>query len=178
MNNVPKHILAIDPGTYESAWVFCDSISCIPIETGKYENELMGLTIKRFARRNDTTLAVEQIRSNGNVVGQETFDTCVWIGRFLEMWESTTDSPFELIPRIDVKMAICLNPRAKDPNIRQALIDRFGGTKETKKGGTLYGVKSDIWSALAVAVTYSDKVKLERLRDNVVNSNKDARWLL
>ncbi|MBV8782506.1 MAG: hypothetical protein JO353_14005, partial [Phycisphaerae bacterium] len=52
--------------------------------------------------------------------------------------------------------------RAKDGNIRQALIDRFGPTKERaigkkKSPGPLYGMSGDCWSALAVAVTYADQ---------------------
>jgi hypothetical protein len=32
--------------------------------------------------------------------------------------------------------------KAKDANIRQALIDRYGGIACTKKGGALHGIKS------------------------------------
>ena len=40
-------------------------------------------------------------------------------------------------------------------------IDKFGGSKETAIGkkanpGPLYGVKKDIWAALAVAVTWAE----------------------
>jgi hypothetical protein len=49
--------------------------------------------------------------------------------------------------------------QAKDANIRQALIDRFGGSKEAaigtiKRQGPLYGVKGHEFAALAVAVTW------------------------
>ena len=66
-----------------------------------------------------------------------------------------------MIYRKDVKLHLCGSPRAKDSNIRQALIDRFGPGKEKAIGlkktpGPLYGVKSHVWAALAVAVTHLD----------------------
>ncbi len=68
-----------------------------------------------------------------------------------------------LLKRFDVKLHLCGNARAKDTNIRQALIDRFGGIEGkskavgTKKApGPLYGCKSHMWAALAVAVTWWD----------------------
>jgi hypothetical protein len=42
--------------------------------------------------------------------------------------------------------------RAKDANIRQALIDRFGAVGTKKMPGPLFGVSSHYWAALAVAV--------------------------
>jgi hypothetical protein len=62
----------------------------------------------------------------------------------------------ELVFRRDVKLHLCGSARAKDPNIRQALLDRFGPVGTKKAPGPLYGVKSHIWSALAVAVTASE----------------------
>jgi hypothetical protein len=60
------------------------------------------------------------------------------------------------IPRLRVKQALCHDSRAKDANIRAALIDRFGGPASVKKGGTLYRLKGDEWAALGVACTYWD----------------------
>jgi len=47
--------------------------------------------------------------------------------------------------------------RAKDANIRQALLDLIGpqGTKKTP--GPTYGIKSHTWAALAVAVYAANK---------------------
>ncbi len=96
------------------------------------------------------------IASYGLAVGKEVFETCVWIGRFIECFKC----PFTwYIYRKEEKMNLCGSMKAKDSNIRQALIDRFGvvGTKREK--GWFYGFKKDIWSAYAVGVTFLDKQK-------------------
>jgi hypothetical protein len=60
------------------------------------------------------------------------------------------------IPRLKVKLHLCHDSRAKDANIRAALIDRFGKPGTKKNPGALYGVTRDLWSALAVAITFWD----------------------
>lgn len=65
------------------------------------------------------------IASYGMAVGKTVFDTCVWIGRFKEIADFNSVD-VEYIYRKDEKMNICHSMKAKDSNIRQALIDRFG----------------------------------------------------
>ena len=107
-------------------------------------------------------LAVEMIASYGMAVGASVFETCTWIGRFEEAWAARRcESEMHRVKRHEVKMAVCHDSRAKDANIRQALLDRWGGKEQAvgtkKRPGPLYGVKKDIWAALAVAVTQGDK---------------------
>jgi hypothetical protein len=150
-------ILAIDPGPEESAWVVYNTETGMPMSWAKESNENMD------APANDM-LAIEMVASYGMAVGSEVFETCVWIGRFIERWQ-WSDERFEtepeLIYRRDVKLHLCNNVRATDTNVRQALIDRYGpGRKKavgTKKGpGPLYGMSGDCWQALAVAVTAAE----------------------
>lgn len=67
-------------------------------------------------------------------VGATVFDTCVWIGQFKQK-AIENDIPVEFIYRKDEKMNLCHSMKAKDSNIRQALIDRFGevGTKKNPR---------------------------------------------
>lgn len=150
-------ILAIDPGNERSAW--CEFEDGELSEVGTENNDGVldwlrtGVTIK------GATLCVEMIASYGMPVGREVFDTCLWIGRFMEAWEAR-GGHVQLVYRKDVKMHLCGDMRAKDANIRQALIDMYGPGKDkaigTKKSpGPLYGVHGDEWAALAVAVTAS-----------------------
>ena len=103
-------------------------------------------------------LVIEMIASYGMPVGKEVFDTCVWIGRFVEL-ARLQNIEVEYIYRKDEKMNICHSMKAKDSNIRQALIDRFGVVGTKKNPGWFYGFKADIWSAYAVGITYLDLEK-------------------
>lgn len=74
------------------------------------------------------------IASYGMAVGESVFQTCVWIGRFSEIAEKK-EKYVDYIYRKEEKMNLCQTMRAKDSNIRQALIDRFGevGTKKNPR---------------------------------------------
>jgi len=156
-----KKVLAIDPGTTESAYVcFYDGV---PVEYAKKPNEELMHILAMFTA---DEMAIEMIASYGMPVGKEVFETCVWIGRFIQEWYSLY-KPYAFVYRKDVKMFLCGTPRAKDSNIRQALIDlypRTGGGKTPQIGtkgkpGPLYGMSKDMWAALGVAHTYVNKTK-------------------
>ena len=146
-------ILAIDPGNVESAFVIMDK-KYRPLEFGKWENDRIlgliscsGVCCKEFV--------IEMVASYGMAVGATVFETCVWIGRFIETAERV-GMKVTRVYRKDVKMNLCNSMKAKDSNIRQALIDRFGVVGVKKNPGWFYGFKADIWSAYAVGVTYYD----------------------
>jgi Holliday junction resolvasome RuvABC endonuclease subunit len=134
-------ILAIDPGNMQSAYVLFD------LETSQISGKGIVLNHDLFPvieHEDHDVMAIEMIASYGMPVGKEVFETCVWIGRF---WQ-TSERPVRLVYRREVKMHLCGNMRAKDANIRAALIDLLG--KESTKG-----VSKDMWAALGVAVTFA-----------------------
>lgn len=148
-------ILAIDPGCTESAYVLLDE-NLKPLRFGKLDNFEMILTIREARKLYNVKLhfAIEMVASYGMAVGKEVFETCVWIGRFVQIidpWNCT------FIYRQDEKMNLCHSMKANDSNIRQALIDRFGSVGTKKNPGWFYGVSKDVWAAIAVGVTYYDK---------------------
>ena len=154
--------LAVDPGNVVSAWVLYDSDTKEVLDFGREENEefrsriyndLWGVHCKI-----PPIMAMEQIRGMGQTVGQTVFDTCVWVGRFVEAWLQHTNHPYVYVSRREEKMHLCDTMRAKDKNIRQAIMDRYGSTRQLaigtkKKPGPLYGITKDKWAALAVAIT-------------------------
>jgi len=96
-------------------------------------------------------LAIEMFASMGMVVGREVFETCVWIGRYIECWRDP--DAVRLVYRRDVKLHLCGQARAKDKNVSQALKDLLGPQGTKKAPGPTYGVSSHAWAALGVAVT-------------------------
>ena len=138
-----RYILAIDPGTTQSAFVFWDSYKKIILDKGIWSNPDI---IEIIADTNFDKIVIEMVASYGMPVGKEVFDTCVWIGRFIQ---AKNPDKSHLLYRREVKMHLSGNMRAKDSNIRQALIDMLG--KDVTKG-----VSKDVWSALAIAVTYAE----------------------
>lgn len=147
-------ILAIDPGNIRSAYVVIDE-NLKPREFGILANEDILEKFYLILPDNIRGFAVEMVASYGMPVGKEVFDTCRWIGRF-EQKAATIELQTTLIYRLQVKNNICHKSNAKDSNIRQALIDRFGIVGTKKNPGWFYGFKADIWAAYAVAVTYCD----------------------
>lgn len=148
-------ILSVDPGNKESAYALLDQ-DLRPLEFGKVENETLLDVIDNFARI-DNKFVIEMVASYGMAVGKEVFETVFWIGRF---WQEASNCGYgrglTKIYRKDVKINLCNSMKAKDGNIRQALIDRFGVVGVKKNPGWFYGVSKDVWSAIAVGVTFAD----------------------
>lgn len=150
-------IIAVDPGPMESAFVIYRAGTIQ--EFGKILNEALRGKLAWRDKIADL-LVIEMVACYGMPVGAEVFETCVWIGRFIELFGES-----ERILRATIKTNLCGTPNAKDPNVRQAVIDRFGGSAaigNKKTPGPLYGVSGDVWSALAVALTWDDQQKLRR----------------
>lgn len=146
-------IFAIDPGTTESAFVVWENN--MVWNKGKYSNEkIIDLIIPELRLQCDV-FAFEMVASYGMPVGKDIFETVFWTGRFYQSFVNPFCKGVKIY-RKDVKMHLCNHPRAKDSNIRQALIDRFGKPGTKKNPGLLYGVTKDIWAALAIAVYTND----------------------
>lgn len=148
------NLLAIDPGNIRSSFVVFEGEREVPLARDTCENRVLvdRLLERDFGRFDVDHVAIEMIASYGMPVGKTVFETCLWIGRFVQAWRR--DDRLSLVYRHDVKMQICRSMRAKDANIRQALIDRFGAPGTKKAPGALYGIHGDEWAALAVAVAW------------------------
>lgn len=151
-------ILAIDPGNMETGYAILQLPEFQLIEFGKTENNAL---LGRFkAPLNVDAVAIEMVASYGMAVGREVFETCVWIGRFTQALQGEN---INYIYRREEKLALCHDSKAKDSNIRQALIDRYAKHDLKNGKGTkanpdvFYGVSKDVWQAIAVGVTHFEK---------------------
>lgn len=176
MNGHDK-IFAVDPGTEKTAWVVMLRDGTIA-EHGITPNHQMFDVLDRALNVHCVThMAIEMIASMGMAVGQSVFETAVWIGQMVRHWTYRGDTTYELVYRADEKLHLCGSPRAKDANIRQAIIDAYsvdadGGAREAvgnkRNPGPLYGVSKDVWSAIAVA-----KVAFETTPEERVNKRSN-----
>ena len=158
-------ILAIDPGTTESAYVLYKEKRLLGFD--KVRNYDM-LTI--IANVKTTFMAIEMPACYGMAVGKSVFETCRWVGIFQQAFGLSKTylvyrkSRNNEIGVDSVCMHLCHNNRAKDTNVRRAILDRYpatGGGKTPQKGtkakpGPLFGVSKDVFSALAVAITFDE----------------------
>lgn len=148
-------ILAIDPGTIASGWCVWDG--CI-VAHGVHDNADVRRMVKTNPH-NASLLALEMVASYGMAVGAEVFRTVWWTGRFAEAWCDWGRRDAIEVFRKDVKLHHCQHPRAKDANVRQALIDRLGPKGTKRQPGPTYGVSSHVWPALAVALLVADSLE-------------------
>lgn len=157
-----KKVLAIDPGDIESAYVLWDGENII--DKAKEKNDIVLRKISEiFFDVPNLEVAIEMVASYGMPVGKTVFDTCVWIGRFIQVCDSLSVK-YRQVYRKEIVSYICHSARAKDSNVIQALVDRFGDVYEhgkygkgTKKNpGFFYGFYKDVWQSFAVGVYYFD----------------------
>lgn len=144
------NLLAIDPGTTESAIVGWDGERITEKDTLPNHVVMDLLRDETFLVRFDR-IVCERVECYGMAVGKEVFSTVYWSGRMMEA-ALTRGVPFALIGRRHVKLHLCQSPRAKDANIIQALKDKLGDKGTKKAPGVTFGISGHTWQALALAI--------------------------
>ena len=128
-NEKIEYVFAVDPANEKSGFVIIRVDDYEPVYMGKIENNELADYIKTCPFKENAVPVIEMIGhyGTGMPAGRTVFDTCIWIGRFSEIF----DNHFELaseggyLMRATIKTRICGMPKAKDANVIQALIDRF-----------------------------------------------------
>jgi hypothetical protein len=190
MDHSSSFILALDPGTTNTGVVELD------FEQGTDDGVpdihscaiMPNAQVLDYIRGQDSladVVACEQVRSYGMAVGKEVFETVTWCGRFQEavLGQWTAGIPWLYVPRLSVKLHLTGSPRAKDANIRQAILDRYpatGGGKTPQVGtksqpGPLFGVKSHIYAAIGVGLTaYRALMKPDEITHELYIAGEDG----
>ncbi len=142
-------ILAIDPGTTESAYVFYREGGILSFE--KIPNRAMTAIADIAGRGGADRMAIEMPACYGMTVGKSVFETCRWVGIFQHAFGlSKTHIVYRKAQNKEegiegVCMHLCHNNRAKDPNVRQAIIDRYGGEEVALNGKKCPKCKGKGW---------------------------------
>lgn len=142
------NVLGVDPGTTKSGWILWDGRKII--RSGVNEN---GWLLGFIGVADADLLVIERFEARGMPMGEDSIETVIWTGRFQQAWRSPES--VRLVKRSAVKLALCGTTRAKDPNVRQAVIDRCGAPGVKANPGPTYGVTSHAWQALAAAIVGS-----------------------
>lgn len=149
-------VVGIDPAPERSGVVlFRGAFGVFRIEACILTNREVRASLRHWRHAADL-IAIERMQGMGMPVGKEVFETCEWIGRFVEIC-SAHETKIRYLYRTQVKAALCGSASAKSANVRAALIERLGAPGTKKTPGVTYGVTADAWSALAVAVVAFDK---------------------
>ena len=149
-----KTYLGIDPGPTESA--YCLLRDNVPLAFSKVPNQALREYLANNVQYD--VVCIEHFQSFGMALGKSSIDTMYVIGELRHQLSSAGKS-WHPVLRGQIKMHHCKSMRAKDSNIRQAMLDRFG-EDSIKKGGVLYKCSKDCWSSLAIACFAYD-TKLE-----------------
>lgn len=155
-------IYAIDPGYIKSTAIVYDPDSSAVTHIARdLPNEVMLGQLRNWPITPPTLFVIEDIVHMGMDVGREVFQTVRWSGRFEQVLRDGGWA-VEYLSRNRVKRRICGTTIANDKNIRVALIDRFAASRSQAKGtkakpGPLYGIAEHAWSALALAVTWTEE---------------------
>lgn len=152
-------IYAIDPGPEASGVVIFDGVTQRVLSARKdMENRLVISMLREastYANFADA-FGCECIEAMYAHVGKETVRTIRFCGAIEEAVVSRGGKIAMLSPQ-EVKKRVCGTASAKDPAVRQALIDRLGPPGTKKRPGPTFGVSSHAWRALAVAVAVTIK---------------------
>ena len=116
-------ILAIDPGTTKSGWALLTDSGATVKDFGWFDNKKIYTLIKSSG----CPVVIEDVAHYGMPVGRDIFETVRWTGRFDHLATESLGLDVMYITRPTIKAALCNSVKATDANVRQAVIDWYGG---------------------------------------------------
>ena len=104
----------------ESGYCLMDAITYKPVDFGKISNEQI---LMKIIELDYDKIVLEMVASYGMPVGASIFETCVWIGRFIQARKCPD---YEYIYRREEKMNLCdLDNNAKLSSIAYVDLNEF-----------------------------------------------------
>ncbi len=159
-------VIGIDPGPKEHAAVMLHKGKAITLSSLDDGEIAATFTILGV---DEAIVAYEQFAPYGSSLDDGSLRTIFETGRLVSRLQKFPRIRCVGLRRQQVKRYLVGRAACGDPQVRGALIERFGPTKElavgTKKApGPLYGISGHHWAALAVAVTASDQIQIEEAK--------------
>lgn len=151
-----EKIFAIDPGNISSAWVVLTRRRIIGAFAKETNSELM-MRIQNGDFADCDRMVIESPRPRGQSASWQLFQTCIWVGRFQQLWWPKVWTEAD---RRTIKSHLCETTKATDSQVRAALVAKWGGqdlaigSKKLGRIGPLHGISKDVWQALAVGVAF------------------------
>ena len=128
-------IIAIDPGPRQSTVLGCSAF----FWTRNEANQNVLNMVRGWGAQGNLILAIEMV-GVASIAGHDIFHTCLWIGRFIEafagkyllVYRKSSPVVNTWDPEHTCGLGVCMHlcnrtNKVGDPDIRQALIDRYGG---------------------------------------------------
>jgi hypothetical protein len=114
----------------------------------------------------------EMIACYGMTAGKSLFETCVWIGRFIDAFcnAKKDKNAYSLMYRGEIKKNIAHVSKGGDAQVNAGLRERMGDKGTKKEPGPMYGMMNDLNAALCVALTFKDYL------DEYERMQKTPRW--
>ena len=131
-------ILSVDPGSERSALVGLEDpgTASMPFIVEKLlaPNAEILEAIAKLAHAFDV-LAIERDKAYTMAMSdkrrffpQQVLDTHVWLGRFEQQWRASLGTfDVRFVSRIEVRQHLCGTNLARDPQVRAALLELYGG---------------------------------------------------
>ena len=155
-------VLGLDPGSCESALVEWDTIRKRPLYRAKLGNAAV---FAALADRADAHVLVVESTTAYTLPGgaasrfmpQQILETAEWVGQFCRCWQHELGGSLERLDRRKVKLHLLGRASGTDAHVRAALLDLIGPQGTKAAPGPTYGMRADLWAALAVAFVWHEK---------------------
>jgi Holliday junction resolvasome RuvABC endonuclease subunit len=106
----------------------------------------------------DFIVGYEWVQNYGRVIGEEVLRTAYMCGRMRELVH-VRSFEFHEPTRPQIVNHFTGVTNAKKPHVRQAILDRFGGSIAKKKGNVLNGISNHMWDGLAICMFIMEGTK-------------------
>lgn len=157
-------IVAIDPGPEKTGVLSIskfENVGGVIFPRVDYNVHIPNIDVTALNSDFSPNVVIEMPEPRGMPVGKDVFDTIYWAGRFTQHFKSIHCDVYHMNPR-GIKIAICGVAKAKDPSIREAILDIldpnrvYGKYGRGKKGanGPLYGIVDHSFACMRMAIAY------------------------